>query len=49
MTIAQEEILGTVLVVITYDNVDEAIELANDSIYGLSGEKSLDLKRKPLK
>lgn len=37
MTIAQEEIFGPVLVVITYDNVDEAIELANDSIYGLSG------------
>ncbi|WP_208559076.1 aldehyde dehydrogenase family protein [Marinilactibacillus kalidii] len=37
MTIAQEEIFGPVLVVITYDSVDEAIELANDSIYGLSG------------
>lgn len=37
MTIAQEEIFGPVLVVITYDTVEEAIELANDSIYGLSG------------
>lgn len=37
MTIAQEEIFGPVLVVITYDSVEEAIELANDSIYGLSG------------
>lgn len=37
MTIAQEEIFGPVLVVITYDDIEEAIELANDSIYGLSG------------
>jgi acyl-CoA reductase-like NAD-dependent aldehyde dehydrogenase len=37
MTIAQEEIFGPVLVVITYKDVDEAIEIANDSIYGLSG------------
>lgn len=37
MTIAQEEIFGPVLVVLTYDSVEEAIELANDSIYGLSG------------
>lgn len=37
MTIAQEEIFGPVLVVITYDDVDEAIEIANDSEYGLSG------------
>lgn len=37
MTIAQEEIFGPVLSVITYDNVDEAIDIANDSVYGLSG------------
>lgn len=37
MTIAQEEIFGPVLTVITYDDVDEALEIANDSIYGLSG------------
>jgi acyl-CoA reductase-like NAD-dependent aldehyde dehydrogenase len=37
MTIAQEEIFGPVLTVVTYDTVEEAIELANDSIYGLSG------------
>ena len=37
MTIAQEEIFGPVLTVLTYDSVEEAIELANDSIYGLSG------------
>lgn len=37
MTIAQEEIFGPVLTVLTYDSVEEAIELANDSVYGLSG------------
>jgi aldehyde dehydrogenase (NAD+) len=35
MTIAQEEIFGPVLVVITYDSEDEAIRIANDSKYGL--------------
>lgn len=33
--IAQEEIFGPVLCIIYYDNVDEAIKIANDSIYGL--------------
>ncbi len=37
MTIAQEEIFGPVLSVITYDNVENAVEIANDSDYGLSG------------
>ncbi|MDZ7911984.1 MAG: aldehyde dehydrogenase family protein [Rhodococcus sp. (in: high G+C Gram-positive bacteria)] len=37
MQIAQEEIFGPVLVVIPYDDIDEAIEIANDSPYGLSG------------
>ncbi|GID03279.1 aldehyde dehydrogenase family protein [Pseudomonas sp. 008] len=37
MRIAQEEIFGPVLVVIAYENEEEAINLANDSIYGLSG------------
>lgn len=37
MTIAQEEIFGPVLTVITYDTEEEALEIANDSIYGLSG------------
>jgi aldehyde dehydrogenase (NAD+) len=35
MTIAQEEIFGPVLCVITYDSDDEAIRIANDSKYGL--------------
>lgn len=37
MRIAREEIFGPVLVVITYESVEEAIEIANDSPYGLSG------------
>ncbi len=37
MTIAREEIFGPVLTVLTYENDDEAIELANDNAYGLSG------------
>jgi aldehyde dehydrogenase (NAD+) len=35
MTIAQEEIFGPVLSVISYDSEDEAIKIANDSEYGL--------------
>lgn len=37
MTIAQEEIFGPVLSVIGFDDDDEAVRIANDSIYGLSG------------
>jgi betaine-aldehyde dehydrogenase len=37
MTIAQEEIFGPVLVIIPYDSEEEAIKLANDTIYGLAG------------
>lgn len=37
MRIAQEEIFGPVVVVIPYDDVDEAVRIANDSPYGLSG------------
>jgi len=37
MTIAQEEIFGPVLVVIAYDGDDDAVRIANDSGYGLSG------------
>ena len=37
MTIAKEEIFGPVLSIIKYDNEEEAIELANDTEYGLAG------------
>ncbi len=37
MTIAQEEIFGPVLSIIPYDTEEEAIAIANDSIYGLAG------------
>jgi aldehyde dehydrogenase (NAD+) len=40
MTIAQEEIFGPVLVVIPFDDDDDAVRIANDSIYGLSGSVS---------
>ena len=35
MQIAQEEIFGPVLAIIPYDSVDEAVEIANDTVYGL--------------
>jgi aldehyde dehydrogenase (NAD+) len=35
MRIAQEEIFGPVLSIIAYDSVDEAVEIANDTVYGL--------------
>jgi aldehyde dehydrogenase (NAD+) len=37
MRIAQEEIFGPVLVVIPYEDEADAIRIANDSVYGLSG------------
>ncbi|OBK91016.1 hypothetical protein A5648_15765 [Mycolicibacter sinensis] len=37
MTIAQEEIFGPVLSIIAYDTEDDAIKIANDSVYGLAG------------
>ena len=36
MTIAREEIFGPVICLIPYKNLDEAVEIANDSPYGLS-------------
>lgn len=37
MTIAQEEIFGPVMSVITYQDLDHALEIANDTVYGLAG------------
>jgi aldehyde dehydrogenase (NAD+) len=36
MTIAREEIFGPVLGVMVYDDIDEAIRIANDTVYGLA-------------
>ena len=53
MRIAQEEIFGPVLSVIAYDDVDDAVRIANDSEYGLAGtvwtgdvEAGLDVARR---
>jgi aldehyde dehydrogenase (NAD+) len=37
MTIAREEIFGPVLCIIAYENEDDAVRIANDTLYGLSG------------
>ena len=37
MTIAQEEIFGPVLSILPYDTLDEAVEIANGTVYGLAG------------
>jgi acyl-CoA reductase-like NAD-dependent aldehyde dehydrogenase len=52
MCIAQEEIFGPVLVIMPYDTVDEAIEIANSTAYGLSGgvsgspERAMEVARR---
>ena len=46
MTIAQEEIFGPVLVIMPYDDEDEALRIANSTVYGLSGGvQSADVER----
>ena len=46
MTIAREEIFGPVLCIIPYDDEDDAVRIANDTPYGLSGYvTSADLDR----
>jgi aldehyde dehydrogenase (NAD+) len=46
MTIAREEIFGPVLAIIPYEDEDEAVRIANDTPYGLSGYvSSSDLDR----
>jgi aldehyde dehydrogenase (NAD+) len=37
MTLAREEIFGPVLSILPYKDVDHAVEMANDTVYGLSG------------
>jgi aldehyde dehydrogenase (NAD+) len=49
MTIAREEIFGPVLVILPYRDEDDAVRIANDSQYGLSGfvvSKDLERARK---
>ena len=36
MTISKEEIFGPVLAILPYDSVDDAVRMANDSVYGLA-------------
>lgn len=36
-TLAQEEVFGPVLTIIPYDSEEHAIEMANDTVYGLAG------------
>jgi aldehyde dehydrogenase (NAD+) len=45
MTIAREEIFGPVLVLIGYEDEDDAVRIANDTVYGLSGYISGDADR----
>lgn len=46
MRIAREEIFGPVLCILPYDSEDEAVAIANDSAYGLSGYvQGADLER----
>jgi aldehyde dehydrogenase (NAD+) len=37
MTIAREEIFGPVLCILGYDEIDQAVDIANDTNYGLAG------------
>ena len=46
MTIAREEIFGPVLSILPYESEEEAVQIANDTVYGLSGYvTSGDLER----
>lgn len=40
MTIAQEEIFGPVLAILPYDDIDDAVWIANGTVYGLAGAVS---------
>jgi aldehyde dehydrogenase (NAD+) len=42
MTVAREEIFGPVLCILGYDDLDQAVEIANDTDYGLAGYVSAE-------
>jgi aldehyde dehydrogenase (NAD+) len=53
MTVARQEIFGPVLCILGYDDIDQAVEIANDTDYGLAGfvsgadlDKARDVARK---
>src|ERR1700730_2068665 len=53
MTIARQEVFGPVLTVLSYDTIDEAVAIANDTTYGLSAgvwgrdeQRALDVARR---
>ncbi|WP_368412714.1 aldehyde dehydrogenase family protein [Dongia sp.] len=49
MTIAREEIFGPVIAIMSYDNEEQAVEIANDTVYGLAAyvqSKDLNHARK---
>jgi aldehyde dehydrogenase (NAD+) len=49
MTIAREEIFGPVIAIMPYDNEEQAVQIANDTVYGLSAQvasKDLEHARK---
>jgi aldehyde dehydrogenase (NAD+) len=53
MSIARDEVFGPVLCVLTYDTIDEAVAIANDTPYGLSAgvwgrdeQRALDVARR---
>jgi len=46
MRVAQEEIFGPVLAILPYDDVDEAVAIANDTVFGLGGHvQGVDMER----
>ena len=47
MTIAREEIFGPVLVIIGYKDDDDAVRIANDTAYGLSGLRARGRRPRP--
>ena len=49
MTIAQQEIFGPVLAILPYDTVEEAIAIANDTVYGSARTCRAPTRRRPVR